>query len=156
MENESGSKVGPSGEALSSLADVSRVEITGDLAVRVLIPTSGVDGMIAFNGGSLIQTKYPNLTEINPPVTIYQLSDGATPMMTQAVGGPELLVYLYYEDVGSTRTYYESSSSSGYPRKAIQTLIEGNEYLSFELVPAGTRSAPTIVIGTIIIDIPQG
>lgn len=132
------------------------LEVVGDLLVKVLEPVDcaiPVDGTVSFNGGKPISVIYPDPSVVEESVPIGNYADGNfTRMHTVQNSGGSRTLYLFYIDNGDTRTYYESPSPTGSPMIPINTVIEFDNYLVFELKTILVADEPTIVIGTIIIE----
>jgi hypothetical protein len=161
MENNSGKdelkrSAAPSGKEKLKLATA------GDLEVRELRPLfnnvgrTQIEGTVTFNDADSFTVVYPNPTAVIPGQIIGAYDDGNfTKFHTAQANGGSSTVYLYYIDSDEGRQYYESPSGSGLPRTAINTQIINDDFLAMELKLVTISDQPTIVIGTIIIEIEE-
>jgi hypothetical protein len=141
------------------LVDGIECLVEGSLPVRFLNPLDAaiaVNGTVKFNADNPIPVVYPDPSEVLETVIIGSYADGDfTRMITQQKDGGSRTVYLFYIDSGSERTYYQSLSSTGSPRTSIPATVVGNNFILLNLITQIIESQPTIVIGTIIIDLPK-
>jgi hypothetical protein len=141
------------------LVEDKEYTVEGNLPIKILVPSDStvpVNGTVKFNANDPITVAYPNPSEVSETVLVGSYSDGDfTRMITEQEDGGNRTVYLFYIDSDDERTYYQSLSSTGSPMTAIPATPVGNRFLILNLITQVIENKPTIVIGTIIIDLPR-
>lgn len=164
MENNSGKdqlkrSAAPSGK------EALKLSVAGDLGVRSLVPLYNSAGRTQINGtvtftvnnvSKTFQVAYGSPTTVSPEQMIGAYADGNfTKYQSQQTGGGSNTMYLFYIDEGNLRQYYESPSTTGSPMTPINTVTVNDDFLVLELKLVTVSDQPTIVIGTVIIEIEE-